>query len=225
MCRLTCAAVLVGLSAALAGAAPPKSRGPKIPLPVGAEATVVVVGDEARLLPALGKTTVAMPDSLVLVRVSGDDRMSANARSIDFQADQELGRAIRARDPEGIRGVLSKGMAIRVQAGTRVRVLAVSFVNSSGRLIVADRLPIDRHGKRLVRITEGPATGKVVEIPTRNLRPAEDEAREGPGAKQGLDPARRAATLLRTGGDLEKLKKTRLANLAGGTVAPTPRGI
>lgn len=85
--------------------------------------------------------------------------------------------------------------------------LAVSFVNSSGRMIVADRLPIDRSGKRLVRITEGTATGKVVEIPTRNLRPVGDEASEQPAAKQAPDPARRAATLLSTGRNLEKLKK------------------
>lgn len=215
MSRPSCLAVasLVAMVAfpigAVAVAAAPKKARSSRPFPIGSEATIIVVGDEVRLLPALGRATVVAPDSLVLVTSVPDEGSPATARRLAFQSDLEFGRAIRTADPEGIREMIARGRAFRVKTGTRVRVLDVILLGTD-RIVVADRLPFDRHGKRLVRILEGVDTGKLAEIPTRNLRGIDEPSRKDePPPKPGPDPARRAATLLSTARNLEKLKKTR----------------
>lgn len=133
-------------------------------------------------------------------------------------AEYALGKAIRANDPDGIANMLKGGQVLRVPLGTKVRVVEAPEVidpsSFSKKLIITSRLPMDNHAHRVVRITEGDMKGRAVVIPARNLRPIGEPASKAEPEKarpKAADPSKRAATLLATGKNLEKLGKTSAA--------------
>jgi hypothetical protein len=79
--------------------------------------------------------------------------------------------AIQAGDPDGTDVLLEREYAIRINAGTKVRVVQNP---GQGALTV----PTDERGTRIVRIIEGQWKGKVVSIPTRNLRPVPTQRKQ-----------------------------------------------
>lgn len=196
------AIVAVALLGSLAAGATPKKGAPLPALALGDEATIIAVGDETNLIPMLGKAKVVTADSLVLLRAIDEFFIA----SIAAEQDLAFGKAIRASDPDGIEEIIRNGGALRVPLGTRVRVVEVELVGNTS-LIVNDRLPIDPRGNRVVRITEGSMKGRAVEIPARNLRPIGESPKEEQPKAKSTDPAKRAATLLAAGKNLEKLKK------------------
>jgi hypothetical protein len=90
--------------------------------------------------------------------------------------------AIRSNDPDGVDELIKTGGAMRVKVGTKVRVIEFDsdFARPTTQEIAL--LPCDRYGARSVRITEGEFKGKVVMIPTRNLRA--QKAKEGQPKKE-----------------------------------------
>jgi hypothetical protein len=143
-----------------------KRRSEEAPnFPIGTEAIVQVVRDESRRDLRLGKSGVVKDDSLVLMFAREVDQRSEAVRIYNRCLD-----AIEAADPDGIDVLLKKKEMIRIQSGTKVRVIVPpTDLGTPG-------LYVDRRGFRAVRITDGQAQGKAVFIPARNLRagPRED---------------------------------------------------
>jgi hypothetical protein len=129
----------------------------------GSVGVVYINGDEVRKVPGLGKSRIVTHDSMVLIfpwEAYGTINDSYQLAYIPYV------NAIEAGDPDGTDVLLKDEYAIRVKAGTTVRVTKIQ--SRKGNLML---LPGDDHGSRQVRIIEGRWKGKVVEIPTRNLRP------------------------------------------------------
>lgn len=187
--------------------APPKKPRPTMPLPIGAEAEVILVGDETKWAPQLLKAKVVDPGFIVLLK--GDSEYRDRYEAGDAYVDLHL--AVQAGDPDGVDVILRKRWAVRVPLRTKVRVTeAVSVGNVPWPPAVTDQIPVDRLGVRTVRIIEGPSKGILVEIPTRNLGAIGEDTpieQAKPETKKA-DPAKRAATLLGMAKSLEKLKKT-----------------
>lgn len=204
--RYSMVVVCLGFAVQAHGASPKKSK-PAMPLPIGAEATVILVGDETKWAPNLLKAKVVDPGFVVLLKGDSEffNASEAGDAYIDFHA------AIQAGDPDGVDVILGKKWAVRVPLRTKVRVTeAVTVGNVPWPPSVTDQIPVDRLGFRTVRIIEGPSKGMLVEIPTRNLQVIGENAlaeQPAPAAKKA-DPAKRAATLLAMAKSLEKLEKT-----------------
>jgi hypothetical protein len=128
----------------------------------GSVGVVYINGDEVCKVPGLGKSRIVTPDSMVLVF----PRKAYGSIDGSYQlAYTPYVNAIKAGDPEGTDVLMKSGFAIRVMAGTRVRVTDIQSRKGNPML-----LPGDDRGSRQVRIIEGRWKGKVVEIPTRDLR-------------------------------------------------------
>jgi hypothetical protein len=74
-------------------------------------------------------------------------------------------KADRTPDPEGFEELVRKGWLVRVDAGTKVHVVAIGMTQYA--------LPLhpDSRGVRDVKILDGKHNGQVVSIPARLLRP------------------------------------------------------
>jgi hypothetical protein len=172
--------VLIGVSVV---AAPPNRKAKRftLALPVGAEAKVIVIGDEVKRAPLLGRAGVVTPDSFVLIAEAEQDYQ----RSQVSEMRGKYRDAIYAMDPDGIRLLIERGSAFRVKAGTRVRVLEVRNVGPPPAQPARDLIQWDQQGLRLFRVINGELRGKVFELPARNLKPeGDDAAEEKPKAKR-----------------------------------------
>lgn len=166
------------------------------PLPVGSECVLFINGDENKRQPGLAESGVVANDSLVLVipyqavlprncLVFGEGAFAGiPIRSPNMIVWKAYVDAIQAFDPDGIDGLIDQGHALRLQVGTRVRVIDLR----SG----ASLLPCDGRGARTVRITEGQSKRKAVLIPARNLRAIPDNPSKSPAdATSSTTPAPR----------------------------------
>ena len=144
-----------------------------MPFPIGWEGEITTIVDKVRLPPRLEKSKVVTADAIVL-----------HLPADDYSNMFELGRvisdyenAIKAGDPDGIDVLVQKGLALRIQNGTKVRVIKVfpkaTTSDCSG-------LPCDGSGARNVRVTSGDFKGRVVFVPARYLRPVQQKADQTP---------------------------------------------
>jgi hypothetical protein len=198
--------ILVAIGAGASAAAPKKGR-PSQSLPVGTEVVVIIRGDEGKSARMMVAAKAIGPDSFIMT-AEGDQEYS---RDEAWEAYSDLMKAIRSADPEGVQRLVAAGRAFAVKAGTRARVVGVTILGPPNGPIPSDILPFDRNGRRKVRVIDGPLSGRVFELPARNLRPADEPEAEEPVAKQAPDPVKRAASLLTIAKSLEKLKKTKAA--------------
>jgi len=157
-----------------------KKKGSSPPFPVGSEAEIYVNGDEVRRGPGLGKARIVTPKSLVLLFERKDEAGSVSRRR-SIQSYDAYMSAIRANDPDGIDGLIKEGDAVRLDVGTKVRVIEAG---AGGETVAG--LPCAGQGVRIVRITEGEFKGKMVAIPTRNLRPPKEK--EAPPKEKEAPP-------------------------------------
>jgi hypothetical protein len=152
----------------LAGASQAQRRKKKSsspPFPVGSEGEIHVNGDEVRKVPGLGKSRIVTSKSIVLLYYLGVHDYTAGDRARPYNAYVD---AIRANDPDGVDVLVEKGDAARLNVGTKVRVVEGNELDPIESVV---GIPRDVNGARWVRITEGELKGKVVALPTRNLRP------------------------------------------------------
>ncbi len=153
---------------------------PFSPFPVGTEGVVYIKGDESDKVPGLTKSGVVSKDSIVLPFDSISGRFVFTDGPFKGMGVRVMGRAavgddektwkayveaIEAFDPDGINILMERGEVARLEAGTRVRVIAL--LSTKGVSLI----PGDGRMSRKVRVLEGQNKGKVVLIPTRNLRP------------------------------------------------------
>lgn len=172
------ATALMLLCVVLAGQ--PRTKAKLPPLRPGEEALVRVVGDEVRLNPQLERVGVVVSRGLFLCEAVDDDmpdREFERIRAIQHR----YRKAIIEGDREGFDGLCDRQLVLPVLAGTRVRVL-----RDGGPVKTVLEIPCDRRGARDVRILEGPAKGRVVSIPARNLVPP-----EAPSPKSKVSTPRR----------------------------------
>jgi hypothetical protein len=142
---------------------PPDLSNPSPVLALGDEAVVYINGDECDKEPGLCRSGIIKDDSIVLIfpwEEYGDpgwpDR--EKLRTAYDVAIIPYANAKQADDPDGIEVLIQRGYAVRVSVGTRVRVVPAKGAGGVGGPL------------RNARIAEGDHKGKVVNIPTRNLR-------------------------------------------------------
>jgi hypothetical protein len=141
-----------------------KKKSSSPPFPVGSEGEIYVNGDEVRKVPGLGKARIVTPKSLVLL-FERNDEAGSESRRRTIQSYEDYMTAIRANDPDGVDVLIKEENAVRLDVGTKVRVIEAQVGIATVAL-----LPCAGLGSRIVRITEGELKGKLVTIPTRNLR-------------------------------------------------------
>jgi hypothetical protein len=138
-------------------------------LQAGAEVTLTLAGDESAGDPIRIRSGVVGPGSLVLMAYTPEGSGPSEYRSRrDTESHNRLLEATRLGDKGGVDVLIAEGRAVRLADGTRLLVTRRALrrdPDNPSRVLGGDPT-CD------ARVVAGEHTGKVVEVPVRNLRPA-----------------------------------------------------
>ena len=121
-CKFIDVTLISGVLSVAGGAQRRKKKSSTPPSPVGSEVEIHVNGDEVRMVPGLGKAGIVARKSIVLLFERDDLAGSASRQRTSLAFDKYM-NATRANDPDGIDVRIKDGDAIRLDVGTKVRVL------------------------------------------------------------------------------------------------------
>lgn len=167
MRRIVSSVLVVVLAVQVCSAAPPKKKAPAKVLSEGDEVAIFIVGDEAKKEPKLDRVGFVRPGAFVLpVQLLGDGGADLyfNERALSAYT-----QPFTSVDRRGLEEAIRDGFAIEVKGLTRASVVLRNGFMKKQTTTMLGLWPTNPGGYCCIRLLDGPAVGKIVMVPLRNL--------------------------------------------------------